>query len=254
MSDIIILCLAAFGAGFIDSVVGGGGLIQLPALLLAFPHLPVVTLLGTNKMVSVAGTAFSAYRFSRQVPFQLSLMMPAILTAFVSSFAGAYVVSLVTNDFLKPIFIILMVMIFFLTIRNRHFGMKDQDPSIKIAVWKPVSVGLVLGFYDGFFGPGMGTLLIIAYVGLMGMTFVQGSASAKIINLTTNVAAISFFMMKGTILWNTALIMMVFNVAGAVVGVRMALLKGNEFVRGLLRFIVLAMIIKTAYEVWRDYL
>lgn len=251
--EIVILCLAAFGAGFVDSIVGGGGLLQLPALMLSFPHLPLVTLLGTNKLVSVTGTAFSAWRFSRQIPYIRAILFPAMLMAFGGSFLGAYTVSIVSNAFLKPVFIVCMFGIFVVTIRNKHFGMLDHDPDVVIPAWKPLLIGAGIGFYDGFFGPGAGTLLIMAFVGFMSMTFVQGSAYAKMINLTTNVAAISFFIMKGTVLWNTALLMMVFNVAGSVVGVRLALLKGNEFVRGLLRFIVFAMIVKVAYEVWRDY-
>lgn len=253
-TEVIILCLAAFGAGFIDSIVGGGGLLQLPALILAFPHTALVTLLATNKVVSVTGTAFSAWRFSRHIPYVRSLIFPAMATAFLFSAMGAYTVSILSNTFLKPIFIVLMFAIFLLTLRNQHFGMVDHDPHSKIPLWKPLLVGASIGFYDGFFGPGAGSLLIIAFVGFMSMTFVQGSAYAKMINLTTNVAAISMFLWRGPVLWNTAILMMVFNVTGAMVGVRLALLKGNEFVRGLLRLIVFATILKLAYEVWRDYL
>lgn len=250
----IFLCMAAFGAGFIDSIVGGGGLIQLPALLLAFPATSVVTLLGTNKLVSITGTAFATYRYSRHVPYKANLIFPAIFTSFLSSFLGAYAVSVISSEFLRPLFLLMMFAVFLLTIRNKHFGMKGHDPEVVIPLWKPMLIGTVLGFYDGFFGPGMGTLLIIAFVGVMGMTFVQGSAYAKMINLTTNLAAIGLFSMKGTILWNTALLMMVFNVAGSVLGVRLALLKGNEFVRGLLRLIIFSMILKVGYEVLRDFL
>ena len=251
---VIILCLASFGAGFVDSIVGGGGLIQLPALMMVLPQYSVVTLLGTNKLVSVTGTAFSAYRFSSHVPFIRSLIIPAILSAFVFSFLGAYTVSIVSNQFLKPFFMILLFCVFLLTIRNKMFGLVDHDPNVIIPLWKPIAIGSVLGFYDGFFGPGTGTFLIIAFVGLLGMTFVQGSAYAKIINLTTNLAAILLFMFKGTFLFQYALPMMVFNVLGAVVGVRLALLKGNTFVRGLLRIIVLSTILKLGYQIIREYL
>jgi uncharacterized membrane protein YfcA len=251
--NLIFLCFAAFGAGFIDSIVGGGGLIQLPALMLGYPHIPVVALLGTNKLISFTGTAFATYRYSRQIPYVRTIIFPAMLAAFAFAFLGAYVVSAVSSEFLKPLFMVLMLVVFFLTIRNKHFGMKDHDPAVKIPLWKPLSIGVLIGFYDGFFGPGTGTLLILGFVGLMGMTFVQGSAYAKMINLTTNVAAISLFALKGTILWNIVFTLMFFNAAGSVVGVRLALLKGNEFVRGLLRFIVLAMILKVGIEVWRDY-
>lgn len=251
---LIILCLASFIAGFVDSIVGGGGFIQLPALILALPGAPLVTLLGTNKIVSVTGTAFSAWRFSRAIPYVRALLFPAIVTSFFASLLGAWTVSVVDAQILKPVFTVLLILIFLLTIRNQTFGMEDHDPNVHVPMWKPVSIGAIVGFYDGFFGPGTGSLLIIAFVGLMGMTFVQGSAYAKMINLTTNVAAILLFVSKGAFLINVALPMMVFNVLGALFGVRMALLKGNTFVRGLLRVIVFATIVKLAYEVWRDYL
>lgn len=253
-SDIIILCLASFGAGFVDSIVGGGGLVQLPVLMMVLPQYPIVTILGTNKLVSVTGTAFSAYRFSRHVPFIRSIIIPAVLSAFLFSFFGAYTVSNVSNEFLKPFFMVLLFCVFLLTIRNKTFGLVDHDPNIVLPVWKPIAIGSILGFYDGFFGPGTGTFLIIAFVGLLGMTFVQGSAYAKIINLTTNLAALLLFMFKDTFLYQYAVPMILFNVFGAVVGVRLALLKGNTFVRGLLRIIVLMTILKLGYQIAAEYL
>ncbi len=251
--DILILCLASFGAGFVDSIVGGGGLVQLPALMMILPQYPLITLLGTNKLVSVTGTAFSAWRFSRQIPFIRTIIVPAILSAFLFSFLGAYTVSIVSNDVLKPLFMVLMFCVFIFTIRNKTFGLVNHDPNVEIPVWKPLVIGSALGFYDGFFGPGTGSFLIIGFVGLIGMTFVQGSAYAKIINLTTNLAAILLFMFKGTFLLEYAVPMILFNVLGAVVGVRLALLKGNEFVRGLLRIIVFLTILKLAYQVGDEY-
>lgn len=252
--QLIILCLASFSAGFVDSIVGGGGLIQLPALILALPGVPLVTLLGTNKMVSVTGTAVSAWRFSRSIPYIRALLFPAMLTSFSASFLGAWTVTVVDSQILKPIFAVLLFLVFLLTIRNPSFGMENHDPNVKIPIWKPLVLGGVIGFYDGFFGPGTGSLLIIGFVGLMSMTFVQGSAYAKMINLTTNVAAILLFVMKGAFLINVALPMMIFNVLGAFLGVRLALLKGNTFVRGLLRVIIFLTILKLGYEVARDYL
>ncbi len=253
-NELIILCLASFGAGFVDSIVGGGGLIQLPAFMLVLPQFPIVTLLGTNKLVSMTGTAVSAYRFSRHIPYIRTIIVPAILSAFVASFLGAYTVSIVNNEVLKPLFMVLLFLVFLFTIRNKAFGIVDHNPDIPVAAWKPIIIGIVIGFYDGFFGPGTGSFLIIAFVGLLGMTFVQGSAYAKIINLTTNLAAILLFAIKGTFLFEYALPMMLFNVGGALLGVKLALLKGNEFVRGLLRGIVLLTIVKLGYDVFKDYL
>ena len=253
-TELLLLCLASFGAGFVDSIVGGGGLIQLPAFMMILPEIPVVSLLATNKLVSMTGTAVSTYRFSRQIPYIKTIIVPGILSSFLFSFFGAWTVSVVSNEILKPLFIIFLFLVFLLTIRNKSFGILDHDPDIAIPAWKPVLIGSVIGFYDGFFGPGTGSFLIIAFVGLLGMTFVQGSAYAKIINLTTNLAAILLFTLRTEFQFQYAFPMMLFNVGGALLGVKLALLKGNEFVRGLLRGIVLLTILKLAYDVLKDYL
>jgi len=243
----------AFGAGFIDSIVGGGGLIQLPALMMIIPQYSVVSLLATNKLVSMTGTAVSTYRFSRHIPYIKTIIVPAILSSFVFSFLGAYTVSIISRELLRPLFMLLLVMVFFVTIRNKSFGILNHDPDKVIPAWKPIIIGSVVGFYDGFFGPGTGSFLIIAFVGLLGMTFVQGSAYAKIINLTTNIAAILLFSLRTEFQFNYALPMMLFTVGGAMLGVKLALLKGNEFVRGFLRGVIFLTILKLGYDVIKDY-
>jgi len=253
-SELIALCVASFGAGFIDSIVGGGGLVQLPAFLLILPQYSIVSLLATNKLVSMSGTAVSTYRFSRHIPYSGTIIIPAIISAFLFSILGAYTVSIVNNEFLKPLFMVLLLIVFLVTIKNKYFGIIDHDPNLLIPVWKPLIIGSVIGFYDGFFGPGTGSFLIIAFVGLLGMTFVQGSAYAKMINLTTNLAAILLFSFRTEFHLEYALPMMIFNIMGALLGVRLAILKGNEFVRGLLRVVVFATILKLSYDVLKDYL
>ena len=252
--ELIILCLASLGAGFVDSIVGGGGLIQLPALMMILPQYPVVTILGTNKLVSMTGTAFSAYRFSREIPFLKKILLPAALNAFIFSFLGAWTVSVLSSHFLRPLFMALMLIVFIFTLKYKNFGLIDHQRVTQIAIWKPALIGSLLGFYDGFFGPGTGTFLIIAFVALVGMTFVQGSAYAKVINLTTNLAALLLFSIKGTFLFSYALPMIIFNVLGAMLGVRLALLKGNTFVRGLLRMIILFTILKLGHQIYLENL
>lgn len=252
--DFVKLLFAAFGAGFIDSIVGGGGLIQLPALLMILPQYPVVSILATNKLVSMSGTAFSTYRYSRQIPFQANIIFPAIVASFFASLFGALTVTFISNETIKPVFIVLLFIVFIVTIRNKDFGILNHRSDIPIALWKPILIGTLIGFYDGFFGPGTGSFLIISFVGLLGMTFVEGSAYAKVINLTTNLAAILIFSFKTEFLFKFAIPMMIFNTLGAVVGVRLALLKRNEFVRILLRMVVFATILKLGHQVFMDYL
>jgi uncharacterized membrane protein YfcA len=252
-TELITLCLASFAAGFVDSIVGGGGLIQLPAFMMVVPQMPLVNLLATNKLVSMSGTAVSAWRFSRQVPYLKIIILPAIFGAFIFSFLGAFTVSLIDSRDLKPLFIVLFILVFFISIRNQHFGTSNHLPDQDIPWWKPLGIGGVIGFYDGFFGPGTGSFLIIAFVGFLGMTFVQGSAYAKVLNLMTNLAAILLFSLKAQFLFQYALPMILFNVGGALLGVRLALLKGNGFVRTILRMMVFLTILKLAQDVMRDY-
>lgn len=247
-TDLVILCLGAFGAGLVDSIVGGGGLIQLPILMMVNPTQSLVNILGTNKLISICGTAFSAFRYSQQISFSKKILTPGVLSAFIFSALGAYTVSIMNPSFLKPIIIISLCLVFFMTIKNKSFGMEGHKMVEEVPLWKPLLIGSLLGFYDGFFGPGTGSILIIFFISLMSMTFVQGSAYAKIINLATNLAAVLYFIYKGHILINIAVPMMVFNVLGAYVGVKFALLKGNNFVRGLLRIMVFLTIIKLSYE------
>lgn len=248
-TELIILCVISFGAGFIDSIVGGGGLLQLPALMMILPQYPAVTLLATNKLVSISGTTIAAWRFSRTIEFAKSIIVPAVLSAFAASFLGAYIASVVSSDIFRPVSVVLLIIVFFGTIRNEKFGIVNHELQLDVPAWKPLVIGSILGFYDGFFGPGTGSFLIIAFVSLIGMTFVQGSAYAKLINFTTNLAALTLFMWKAEFLFAYALPMIIFNVAGSLVGVRFALLKGNTFVRGLLRVIIFATIIKLGWDV-----
>jgi uncharacterized membrane protein YfcA len=251
--ELIFLCLASFAAGFIDSIVGGGGLIQLPVFFMVLPQAPVVTVLATNKLVSMTGTAFSAWRFSREVAYLREVIIPALMASFFFSFLGAWAVSLMDSSRLKPLFIGLLILMFLISARNQNFGIYIQKPDKKHFWWKPFAIGGLIGFYDGFFGPGTGSLLIMAFVGFLGMSFVQGSAHAKIINLITNLAAIILFSLKAQFLLEYALPMILFNLSGAFLGVKLALVRGNKLIRTLLRMIIVITILKLTYEVMRDY-
>lgn len=249
-AEIIMLCLASFGAGFIDSIVGGGGLLQIPALMMCYPRAAVVDLLATNKIVAIVGTSLAAHRFARTIRPIKRILAPAVTFAFLFGLIGAYTVTVVPNSAMKPICLVLMIAAFFFIIRNKKFGIIEHDHEMSQALWKPILLGSILGFYDGFFGPGTGGFLIIGLVSLLGLSLVQASAHAKIINVATNAAAISIFALRADVLWGAAVPMIVFNVAGTIVGVRFALLKGNTLVRGLLRSILAVTILKLAYDVF----
>jgi len=243
------LFVFAFLAGLIDSIVGGGGLIQLPALLIFLPQYPLATVFGTNKLVSITGTGMAAVQYSRhiKIPWRTALLTAA--AAFCCSFLGAGVVSLIDSRYLRPFIIILLLVIAVYIYFKKDFG---ELQTLKLTPGKQLVFGLaagaVIGFYDGFFGPGTGTFLIFAFIGLFGYTFLTATASAKVVNFATNLAAILFFLFNGSILFQIALPMMVFNILGAFIGTRLAILKGNRFVRLLFLVVVGGVIFKLVWD------
>lgn len=251
MDDIsyIVLPLVAFGAGFIDAIVGGGGFVQLPALMIFLPHVPVITLLGTNKLVSFSGTTVAFFRYTQSIKLSTRTLIPCGICAFLFSFLGSYLVTLVPNNFLRPVFMVVLIFTFIYSIKNRHFGMEGLGHAHKENLFLAMLIGTGLGFYDGFVGPGTGSFLIIAFITLFQFTFVQASAYAKLINMCTNLAAIILFSMKGAFLWKLAIPMAIMNILGSLTGVKMALLKGNDFVRILFRLVVLLTILRFGYDV-----
>ncbi len=245
----LILSMAAFFAGLIDSIVGGGGFIQLPALMIVLPQISVVNLLGTNKLVSFSGTSMALFRYSKHVKLSLKTLLPCGIMAFLFSLFGSYLVTLVPNDFLRPVFLVVLILMFIYSIKNRHFGMEGAGDDHIESLPLSIILGTLIGFYDGFIGPGTGSFLIIAFVSLFKLTFVQSSAYAKLINLTTNLAAILLFVSKGAYLWKLAIPMAIMNILGAMFGVKLALLKGNNFIRVLFRAVVLLTILRFGYDV-----
>lgn len=241
----VFLTIAAFIAGLVDSVVGGGGLIQLPALLVAFPSAPIALLFGTNKFASVFGTFVASVRFCRAQPIPLGTVLPAALAAFIFSFLGARSVSLLDPALLRPLVVIALIAVLLYTLFKPSAG-DIHAPKLSASAQRIVAVciGGVLGFYDGFFGPGTGSFILFAFVALLGFDFVRASASAKVLNVATNVAALAFFIPHGYVRYELAIVMAVANVAGSLLGVRLALRNGTRFVRVLFLVVVVALLAK----------
>jgi uncharacterized protein len=248
-----LLIFSAFLAGFVDAVVGGGGLIQLPALFVFLPPavaVDVPAVLGTNKFSSICGTTIATIQYARRVTFQWRILLPTTICAFVGSFLGARAVSLLNPAFIRPVILVLLVLVAVYTYTQRGFGQTRSGrlkPSIQ--PWAAAAIGLVIGFYDGFFGPGTGSFLIFAFIGVFGYDFLLASGSAKVVNLATNLAAVGWFASIGKIIFYYALPMAVANIVGAAVGARLAILKGNAFVRKFFLGVVLLLITRFAYEI-----
>lgn len=247
------LCGFAFVAGFIDAVVGGGGLVQVPALFVLQPQLAPATLFGTNKFSSVFGTANAAWQYARQVQLPWRVLGLTAATAFVFSVLGARAVSVFNPALLRPLVLALLVLVFVYTLWKKDFGsLHAPKLSPRQQTLAGVAVGVLIGFYDGFFGPGTGSFLIFAFVGLFGFSFFAASAAAKLVNLATNLAALAWFIPHGQVVYRLAAPMAVCNIAGSWLGSHLAIKKGSGFVRSLFILIVAALMARMAYDLWRS--
>jgi uncharacterized membrane protein YfcA len=251
--EIVWLSGFAFLAGCIDSVVGGGGLIQLPALLLLLPReasADLASVFGTNKAASIWGTGVAVVQYAPRVPINWSSIIPAAISAFASAYLGAMAVSRFDRNLLEPVILVLLVAVALYTMWRPDLGTlhapafsRHHERSLGVVM------GAVLGFYDGFFGPGMGSFLIFAFVGLFGFDFLTASASAKVINFATNLAALGLFAATGHVLVEYAAPMAICQILGSIVGTRLAMTKGNRFVRVLFLSVSAVLIARFGWEI-----
>ena len=246
-----LMFILAFCAGFIDAVVGGGGLIQLPAMLILFSGFPVPTLMGTNKFAGFSGTALATTRYLKQVNVPWKSIWPAIVTALIFSFLGARVISSIRKDDIKIIVLCLLVIVAIYTFLKKEFGLHHAPKlnAFKTAIYSALT-GALLGFYDGFFGPGTGSFLIMIFIGLFGFNFLIASASAKLVNCATNISALSYFVITGQINYPLAISVAIFNMTGSFIGAKMAIKQGSSFVRTFFLIIVMCMILKFGWDVY----
>ena len=245
----LFVSLASLLAGFIDAIVGGGGLILVPAMFAAFPQAPPATLLGTNKSAAVWGTAISAWQYSRRVDIAWAAMAPAIIVSFAGAFAGAWAVTEISSDFLRKLLPLVLLVVLAYTLRKKDLG-RNHAPRYagRAQAIAACMIGLVIGFYDGFFGPGTGSFFVFLFVRLLGYDFLNASVSAKLLNIATNVAALILFTMKGHVWWHFAIPLALANVLGSLLGTYMAVRHGTGFVRGIFILVVSALILKTGYD------
>ncbi|WP_091230423.1 TSUP family transporter [Microbacterium sp. 3J1] len=249
---LILVIVAAFAAGWIDAVVGGGGLLQLPALLL-IPGISPIQALATNKLASVFGTATSSVTYYRRAKPDIRTALPMAGIALVGSFGGAAVATVLPAAAFKPIIVIALLAVALFTAFRPQMGAATRlrFSGHRHHIMAGLA-GLVIGFYDGLIGPGTGTFLVIALVGLMGYDFLQASAKAKIVNLATNTGALLLFIPHGAVLWLLGGILAVANVAGSYLGSRMAISRGTRFIRVVFLIVVVALIAKLGVDVWNE--
>jgi uncharacterized protein len=251
MIELIGLCFFAFLAGFIDSMVGGGGLIQLPALFIFFPNTPVAVIFGTNKLASISGTTAAAIRFAQEIKIDWKCILPAAFTALIFSYLGARIVSFVHSEILRPLILFLLILVAIYTFIRKDFGSEYRPKYHGDRIFYiMIVIAAILGFYDGFFGPGTGSFLIFLFISVLGFDFIRASANAKIINFSTNIAALIYFISTNQVLYKIAILMAIFNVIGSIFGAKMAIVKGSNFVRILFLVVVSGLIVKLAYDIF----
>ncbi len=250
-ADLILLCMAAFAAGFIDAIVGGGGLVQTPAALVLLASYPVATVIGTLKIPAFTGTSVAALQYAKKVSFHYRQLLVIMVIAFLAAFAGSKLLMLVSNYFMKPLLLVILTLVALYTFLNKKFGAHKEKEHSRRQQWMySILISLVIGFYDGFIGPGAGSFLVLAFISLLGYDFLKASAQAKFINLATNLGSIVFFAASGKIIYAIALPMAICNGAGGWLGARLALLKGNGFIRVFFLLVITGTIIRFSYDVF----
>ena len=245
----IFLAIASGFAGFVDAMAGGGGLIQLPALLVGLPNKELPLILGTNKVPSIFGTAAAARNYFKNIkpdiPLTLSMMGPA----FVGSIGGASLAAAVPKDFFKPFIVFLLIAVAIYTWVKPELGMSENlKYTHKKRLVIVAIIGLLIGFYDGIFGPGTGTFLVFFLVSSIGYAFLKASGTAKLVNISTNAGAILSFQLTGHIWWQLGLLLAVANVTGAIIGSRLAIKGGSALVRKVFLAVTFLLIARVAWD------
>jgi uncharacterized membrane protein YfcA len=240
---LVALGLFAFCGGLIDAAVGGGGLVQIPALIHALPNSSLATVFGTNKLAVFLGNSFSISSYLRRVKIKWKLIVPIMISAFVFSFIGAFSVSLIPRAFMEYLVFLVLVIMAIYTFTNKDLGRVHSDIQVGMReMLLGIILGGVIGFYDGVFGAGSGSLLLFFFVKYFGFDFLNASASAKLINLGTFTAALLFFIPSGHVLWMVGGMVGICNIAGAITGVFLSLRYGSGFIRFFFLILLLFLI------------
>lgn len=251
LPDFLMVVMASLLAGCLDAIVGGGGLVLLPALFATYPGAEPATLMGTNKGGAVWGTAWAASHYARRVALAWQSLMPAVVTALLGSFWGAWCLTLVSTAWLRKALPLVLAIVLIHTLVKKELGRLHQPRHAGTAeAGRAAAIGLIIGFYDGFFGPGTGSFLVFLFVRVLGWDFLHASAAAKLLNTMTNVAALTLFTWKGHVWWQMALVLGAANVLGSQVGARLALRHGSGFVRQVFLVVVGTLILKTGWDAY----
>ncbi|QUH01036.1 TSUP family transporter [Saccharopolyspora erythraea] len=249
LAGLLFLCAAAFLAGAVDAIVGGGGLIQLPAMLLLVPGGEVIYSLATSKIAAVAGTTAAAHTYARKTPIDWRSALPMALVALLGSLGGAMFADALPSSVLNIVVLVALVLVGIYTWRKPDLGTAHAPRfQARTQVLVMIAGGAVIGFWDGIAGPGTGSFLVFLLVGLVGFAFVAASATSKIVNVATNVGALVFFIPAGKVLWGLGVLMAVSNITGSVLGALVASRRGSAFVRRVFLTVVVGLVASLGWK------
>ena len=250
MTELVLLCFLALIAGFIDAIAGGGGLIQLPAYFILMPNFSTASLFGSNKFAGFSGTLMSTIQYLKKVKAEWKLIMPSLFVAGLSALAGARLVSLFDKEKLAPVIVVLLIAMLIYTVMNSSTGIQDrrEEVSKKRISWILPLSAAIIGFYDGFFGPGAGSLLMFVFISFLKYDFLHAAVHTKIFNLVTNVGALLYFVVQGEVHYDVAIPVAVCNVTGSYLGAKLAISKGSGLIRVIYIMMVVVLISKIVYD------
>jgi uncharacterized protein len=253
LTTLALVSLTSLGAGFIDAIAGGGGLITTPTLLIFLPDLSIAQVLATTKCASIAGTTGAAITYVRRIPIQVSELVPPVLAAMLAAWFGARAVSHLDPQIMRPAIMALLILMAIYTLLRPNLG-RLAKPDLPVVThtgsfnFGLIVTGLLLGFYDGFFGPGTGSILVLILILFFGRDFLHASAMAKFINGASNIGALMWFLPAESAVWTLALPMAAGNLLGGVLGSRVAISAGNAWIRWIFLIVVTALIARLGYS------
>jgi hypothetical protein len=251
--EIIIFLLFASGfAGFVDAISGGGGLIQLPAMMVGLGNsTSPATVLGTNKLPSFIGTSSAVINYLSRIRIDLRFTFAMAIPAFIGSFTGAQFANLIPRDLFRPIIVVMLIAVAIYTFTKKELGLvKAHRHSDGRRYAIGASAGLVIGFYDGIFGPGTGSFIALILVAVIGFAFLEATAITKVVNWGTNLAALISFQLSSNVIWAIGLMMGVANLIGALFGVRVAVKGGSELIRKAFIAVTVILIVRLGIDIF----
>ena len=241
----LFLLSASFLAGFVDSIAGGGGIVQLPALLIGLPNSPTAEVLGTNKLSAVFGTTTAAALYRKQIKPDPKVLIGMAIPAFFGSAGGAVLASKIPTSSMRPMILVLLIAVAIYTWLKPDLGKLENLRHVpKQRIQIGAIAGAVIGFYDGIFGPGTGSVLMLILVATLGYAFITASAIAKVVNVATNVGALIVFGINGAVIWQIGIIMGFANITGAIIGSRLAIKGGSTLVRKVFLLVTIVLIVR----------